>query len=263
MPTIVLPDQISQLSNPAMLDSYSVPRYLLESFTILPKSDLKYRFLVLSGPSGVGKSHLLAYVRRYKMGGIDWKPVRRVTTRTKRLRDRKEELSIVAKNEFAMMEKRGDLMYSELYAGNQSEYGLSIDELLKALREGVSNTIFVIIGTLALSKILPRCTWIYILPPSLDELRRRIEQSQKPNMDKLFSYGVQEMKSLVDFVASRYSENFQPFSVICNESDRLHDCAEQARSIVWDGRQIVQLPSRLLTELSRSEGNDYTNNSNL
>jgi guanylate kinase len=246
--TISLPCQLSQLADIASLERYSAPSFFSEAIHGMKASNLRYRFLVVSGPSGVGKSQGISHMRTYSVGGIEWKIVKRVTTRPRRPFDSHDEVSFVTDKQFTELEKRGELLYSEVYSGNSSRYGLLIDDMLRHIREGTPRTVLIVIGTLALCRILPDCAFVYLVPPSLDELRSRVMGSRKPGAAHLVSYAVLEMNGIAALPRSSFAHS-HPVSILSNETNRQDECASSIGDVVSRGQQIIELPSDLISQL--------------
>lgn len=127
--------------------------------------------IVISGPSGVGKD---ATISRIKQSGIKFHHVTTATTRDKRPREtdgvdyffigREEFRKRIGKHEF--------LEHAEVY-GNY--YGVPKSEV----RRGLANNMDVLIkvdvqGAVTLKKKIPDAVFIFLLPPSAEDLYQRI-----------------------------------------------------------------------------------------
>jgi guanylate kinase len=246
--TFRLPDQLHQLSEPATHLDLSIHPFISHIAEAI-RTDDHLNFLVLAGPSGVGKSHMFSYLQRNLVANLKWILLRRTTSRIQRTSDLKDEFSFVTENEFVNMEKNDDLIYSEFYTGNSSEYGLSIKEVERALNAFVPDTILVITGTLALCQVFPNAGLIYLVPPSLTELRYRVAASNKPNATSLLTYDKME---IIDIIKAGQDSSFierYPISIICNETKREEECAKKIAQVVMRQKQIIDIPDKLLEEL--------------
>ncbi|MCS7191975.1 MAG: guanylate kinase [Armatimonadetes bacterium] len=130
------------------------------------------RLFVISGPSGVGKGTLVAQVMK-KLPNL-----KRAVTYTTR-QPRQGEISgkdyyFVTREEFERLKQEGAFLeWAEVY-GNF--YGSPKREVEEILSKG-HNVLLVldVQGALTVKQEIPEALLIFIAPPSLDELRRRIK----------------------------------------------------------------------------------------
>jgi len=129
------------------------------------------RLFVITAPSGCGKSSLRRLLVA-KDSFIEFCPS--VTTRVPRPGEVDgQDYYFVSPTAFARMRQEGDLAeWAEVY-GNF--YGTPKGPIEKVLGEG-SDVIVEkdVQGAMTLREVYPDATFIFILPPSLDELTRRI-----------------------------------------------------------------------------------------
>jgi guanylate kinase len=127
--------------------------------------------IVVSGPSGVGKDAILNRLKERQY------PFRFVTTLTTRLQRASEknlvDYHFVSKDEFQQLLKNDGLLeWAEVY-GNW--YGVPKAPVKEALVEGRDTIIKVDVqGAAHIKSILPDAVLIFISPPSLDELSKRL-----------------------------------------------------------------------------------------
>ena len=152
--------------------------------------------VVLSGPSGVGKDTVLA---RMKKLGRSFHYVVTATTRAKRAREiNGVDYHFLSWKEFQkMIDKHQFLEWANVY-GNY--YGVPKNEITSALSKGVDTIVKVDIqGAVTIKQILPQAVFIFLLPPSVEELeerlRRRSSESSK-NLALRFEKAKGEIKSL-------------------------------------------------------------------
>ena len=129
--------------------------------------------IVLSGPSGAGKDAVLA-----RMKELDY-PAEYVTTVTTR-RQRATETDNVDYH-FTSMER-----FQEMISGNEllewanvysNWYGVPSQPVKQALDKGQDVIVKVDIqGAATIKKILPQAVFIFLLPPSMEELTVRLKQ---------------------------------------------------------------------------------------
>jgi guanylate kinase len=129
------------------------------------------RLTVLSGPSGVGKDAVLAAVRRRHPEV--WVSTS-VTTRQPRPGETDGvEYHFVDRDEIAAMIEAGELLEHAEYAGNI--YGTPRGPVLQRLAEG--RPAFLVIelqGMRQVRKLMPDAQFVFLAPPSFDELERRL-----------------------------------------------------------------------------------------
>jgi guanylate kinase len=136
-----------------------------------PGEPSEARLTVLSGPSGVGKDAVLAAVRRrYPDVWVSTS----VTTRSPRPTETDGvEYHFVDRDEFAAMVEAGELLEHAEYAGNL--YGTPREPVLRRLAEG--RPAFLVIelqGMRQVRKVMPDAQFVFLAPPSFDELERRL-----------------------------------------------------------------------------------------
>ena len=136
--------------------------------------------IVISGPSGVGKD---ATIARIKQSGIKFHHVTTATTRNKRPGEtdgvdyffisREEFRDRISKDEF--------LEYAEVY-GNY--YGVLKSEVRQGLLSNMDVLIKVDVqGAVTLKRKIPDAVFIFLLPPSAEDLHQRI-RSRKADTEE-------------------------------------------------------------------------------
>ena len=126
----------------------------------------------VSGPSGVGKGTVIDKVRE-RLPDI----AHSVSVTTRPMRDNEEEgVSYFFRtvDEFQAMMGRGEILEHDIYLNNY--YGTPLTPLLKLINEG-RDVLFdlTVSGSLALMENYRDAVTIFLLPPSMSELRRRLE----------------------------------------------------------------------------------------
>ncbi|HEX9897536.1 MAG TPA: guanylate kinase [Dehalococcoidales bacterium] len=135
-------------------------------------------FIILSGPSGVGKDAVLT---RLKTTEPQMRFIITMTTRTRRPKEIDGvDYSFVSKDAFERLLKKNELLESANVYGNW--YGVPKQPLRDALKEGEDAIVKVDVqGAATIKKIIPNAIFIFLMPPSLDELENRLRQrSEKP-----------------------------------------------------------------------------------
>ena len=129
--------------------------------------------IVLSGPSGTGKDAVLS---RMKESGYPLEFVVTVTTRPKRAKERNNvDYHFVPAEKFQEMIKKNELLEWANVYGNL--YGVSKQPIKQALEKGLDVIVKVDTqGAATIKKILPQSVFIFLMPPSMEELTLRLNQ---------------------------------------------------------------------------------------
>ncbi len=134
---------------------------------------IKPLFIIISGPSGVGKDAVLA---RMKELGYPLKYITTLTTRPRRPNERNNiDYHFVSMERFQEMIENNDLLEWAKVYGNW--YGVPKEEVKQALDKGQDIIVKVDIqGVATIKKILPQAIFIFLMPPSMEELLIRLKQ---------------------------------------------------------------------------------------
>ena len=128
--------------------------------------------IVISGPSGVGKD---ATLDRMKKAGLPYHYVLTATTRPKRPGEKDGvDYWFVSEDKFhQMVEKNQLLEWAKVY-GNY--YGVPKREIKEALKQGLDTVVKVDVqGAATIKQILPDALFIFLMPPSPEELASRLK----------------------------------------------------------------------------------------
>ncbi len=138
---------------------------------MLPHVNRKPLLIVLSGPSGVGKDAILNRMRILEM------PLHfTVTTTTRPIRANEREgvdYNFISEVSFQSFIKEGEFLeFAEVY-GNW--YGVPKSQVRSALSAGSDVLIKTDVqGAATIKRLVPQATMIFVVPPSLPELERRL-----------------------------------------------------------------------------------------
>jgi len=129
--------------------------------------------IILSGPSGVGKDAVLNQFKNSQY------PIRYITTLTTRPKRPNEidhvDYHFISTEEFRRMKKDGELLESARVYDNY--YGVPKSAVTQALERGEDTIIKVDIqGAKTIKTIVPTAVFIFLMPPSLGALERRLKQ---------------------------------------------------------------------------------------
>jgi guanylate kinase len=178
-------------------------------------------FVVLSGPSGVGKDAVLT--RMSKLG----RPFHYVVTATTRPKRSGEKNGVdyrfLSQKEFQQMrDKNQFLEWANVY-GNY--YGVPKHEISSALSKGIDAIVRVDIqGAGAIKEILPQAVFIFLMPTSIEELEERLRKRRSESSTDLalrLERAKGEIKSLPLFDY-----------VVTSHQDKLDDVVSQIDAIV-------------------------------
>ena len=129
--------------------------------------------IVLSGPSGAGKDAILT---RMKELGYPLEYITTVTTRPQRAGERDNvDYHFISTERFQEMISRKELLEWANVYGNW--YGVPKEAVKQALDKGQDVIVKVDIqGAATMKKILPHAVFVFLVPPSMEELAIRLKQ---------------------------------------------------------------------------------------
>lgn len=165
--------------------------------------------IVLSGPSGAGKD---AVLNRMKQLGYPLAYITTVTTRPRRPEEKDDvDYHFISVAEFRkMLENKEFLEYANVY-GNW--YGVPKEPVKQSLNQGRDTIIKVDTqGAATIKKLLPEAIFIFLVPPSPEELAERLKQrsTESPfDLDLRLKTAEEELKQLPLFdykVINRWNE---------------------------------------------------------
>lgn len=159
---------------------------------------MKGRFIVISGPSGVGKGTICNKI--IEDLGAEYSVS--YTTREPRAGEIDGvNYNFISREEFERKIDEGDFLEYNIYNGNY--YGTGKSKILEKLDEGISVILEIDVnGGRNIKKICPDALLIYIAPPSMDELRKRLIDRGTEDMDKInnrLKIAEDEMKEIYNY----------------------------------------------------------------
>ena len=152
-------------------------------FVILKREGdiLKGKFIVISGPSGVGKGTICNKLFKEINAWYS------VSTTTRNPREGEVDgvnYFFVSKEEFEKKIKNGDFLEYNVY--NDNYYGTSKKIVLEKMEEGINVFSEIDVnGAHNIKKIFPDALLIYIAPPSIDVLRERLIERGTEDIEKI------------------------------------------------------------------------------
>lgn len=138
--------------------------------------------VVLSGPSGVGKDTV---IKEIKESGFDIHHVVTATTRVPRLGENDgRDYYFVSQDEFSrMIDENALLEYAEVH-GNR--YGTPLQEVRDAFARGKDALLKIDVqGGLQVKRRIPQAVFVFLAPPSLEELLARLQGRHTESSDEL------------------------------------------------------------------------------
>ncbi len=155
--------------------------------------------LVVSAPSGGGKTTIVNQVLD-KVTGIK-RTVSYTTRKPRRGEKTKEDYIFVTKEDFQEKIEKEALLEWEKNFGNY--YGTSEEQVRKIVGEGNDVILNIDVkGARRVKKIFPDCVRVFILPPSIEELEKRLSKrktEKKEQMDRRISEAKNEMTAASEY----------------------------------------------------------------
>jgi len=178
-------------------------------------------FVVVSGPSGVGKDAVLNRLKALKY------PFHYTVTATTRARRATEEdgrdYHFYTEPDFKKMVAAGDMVEWALVYGNY--YGTPKQEVVGPLLAGKDVIVRVDTqGAASIKKAFPEAVFIFLMPPSVEELSRRLKLRQSESAADL----AKRLSSVPDEIATLPIFDY----VVVNHQDRLDETIKKVEAIV-------------------------------
>lgn len=155
--------------------------------------------VVVSGPSGAGKDTIVnSYLKDHENAWVS------VSCTSRSMRPGDEEgvsYYFLTKEEFEEKIQQDEFLEYAKY--NDNYYGTPKEHIEKKLKNGID--VFLVIevqGALNIKKLLPEAICIFILPPSMKELRKRLVGRQTEDKEKVlkrFKTAYQEINKVTDY----------------------------------------------------------------
>ena len=148
------------------------------------KTSMRGALVVLSGPSGSGKDTVIERLKEYNDNF--WVSISATSREPRPGEEDGISYYFKSKEEFKAMIDNDELLEYNYYNGNY--YGTPKGKIEKYLKEGI-NVILVIDvnGALSIKKKLPEAVFIFLIPPSMRDLIKRLKKRGTESNDKILS----------------------------------------------------------------------------
>jgi guanylate kinase len=176
--------------------------------------------IVLSGPSGVGKDAILNRLKEQK---YPFEFITTMTTRPQRVNEKQDDYNFVSVEKFqVLLNNNGLLEWAQVY-GNL--YGVPKQPVKEALSKGKDTIIKVDVqGAANIKRIMPDAVFIFISPPSLEELSKRLIQRHSETSTSQAA----RLKAAEDEI--RQSSQFD--YIVCNQCNEIDLAVQQIQAII-------------------------------
>ncbi len=186
--------------------------------------------VVVSGPSGVGKDAVFRYLKTLTK---NWYFVITVTTRAPREDETNGvDYVFVDTEEFSSLKQSGKLLEFAPVYGNW--YGTPREPIEIALSKGMDVLMKTDVqGASTIKQLIPESVMIFLTPPSMDELSRRLFLRQSESKEALrirIEAAENEMSSIDDF----------DYSVV-NETGRLDLAGQYIEAIIMSEKNSISV----------------------
>lgn len=195
----------------------------------------KGSLFIISGPSGTGKGTVCNELVKHENIFLSIS----ATTRDMRLGEQEGVTYFyITKEQFEDMIKRDMMLEYAQYSGNY--YGTPKEAVEKMLKDG-KNVILEIEaqGALKVKEKMPEAIMIFIVPPSIAELRKRLKTRGREDTD--------EIERRIETAKWEFSQCPKYNYVLVN--DNLENCVKNTLEIIKATNERQQIIEKLLSEI--------------
>ena len=182
--------------------------------------------VVVSGPSGVGKSTIVEALRRRH---AEVSPIVAVTTRPRRPGEIDGvHYHFVDERRFAELRESGQLLEAALVHGHW--YGTPLEQVRRVLASGKAAILPIDPqGARSIRRVIPEAVLIFLMPPSIGDLVQRLRTRHSESQASL---ALRERNAVEEMAASSDYDH-----VLVNETGHADETAER----IWE---IIETESR-------------------
>ncbi len=196
----------------------------------------KGRLYILSGPSGSGKDTVLKQVLM-----LHPEIMLSISSITRDMRDGEvegEKYHFISREEFEQLIKDDMLLEYNVFVGNY--YGTPKAPVEKAISEGIDVILEIDVnGAEQIKKKMPEAVSIFIMPPSVEELHRRLSGRGTDSQEVI----EKRMKSALTEIERAINYDY----IVVN--DVIEKAAEDVVSVILSGRLTVDSQKDIINEV--------------
>lgn len=163
------------------------------------KSKTRGNLVVISGPSGAGKGSIIQRVLE-KNSNL-WLSISMTSRSIRGQEQNGKEYYFITREEFEQKITNGELLEYTEYSGNY--YGTPREKINENLVAGKDVILEIEIeGALNIKEMVPEAVFIFIMPPTMSELKSRLENRKTETKDKImkrFKRAYQEINEVTKY----------------------------------------------------------------
>lgn len=149
------------------------------------KQKEKGLLIVISGPSGAGKDSIINELLK-KQETNAWVSISMTSRLPRGQEENGKDYFFVTREEFEDNIQKGNLLEYAEYNGNY--YGTPKHKINEYLNKGIDVILEIEIqGALQIKELIPEALFIFIMPPSMEELKNRLVKRGTDSEDKIIS----------------------------------------------------------------------------